>query len=329
MSDDWTPLVTLDLETASANAFAEVVRKFREMATAMPPLGPLDIETGWHTVYPEMAEEFLRRNDGNRKVSVSTVRKYAYSMLMDDWRETGQPLIFNTDGKMEDAQHRCWACYLSGASFKTLIVTDVKPQADLFAYIDDVKPRSAADALYTSGLDGISSHLAKAAQLSWRYDHKGVGVVTQPRTVQALNNREVLNYVRDHRGLNDVAQWVNANYPDAVKLIWDRAVAFFFAWRINEQCGSEALDDFLLQLTNESKLEADSAIAGLASRLQRDTGTLGEKMKDGHRLALLIKAFALHRAGKKVGKTGLALRDNEKYPRFEDLTAAPVADAAE
>lgn len=324
----WVPMVALDLETASERAFNDIQRKFKEKSAAAPPPDKFDLVTGWYEVTPETAEDFLRRNLGNRKVSLATVRKYAYSMSLGDWRRTGQPLIFNTDGKPEDGQHRCWASYLSGSSFGTLIVTDVEPQADLFAYIDDVKPRSAADALYTSGLDGLSNHLAKAAQLAWRYQYNGVGVGVQPRTVQGLNHREVLTYVREHPGLNEVAQWVNTNYPDAIKMIYDRSVAFFFAWRVNELFGPDALEEFFLALSNEAALEPDTPVAGLASRLQRDQSTLGEKLKDGHRLALLIKAFGMHRAHKRVGRHGLSMRDNEKYPRFEDITPA-TSEAAE
>ncbi|HEY2596980.1 MAG TPA: hypothetical protein VGJ79_00715, partial [Candidatus Dormibacteraeota bacterium] len=194
----WAPQVTLDLDTASDKAFQDTILKFKSLAsTSMTPLGPLGLKTGWYTVTPEMAEDFLRRNEANRKVSLPTVRKYAYSMLTDDWRKTGQPLIFNSDGKAEDLQHRCWACYLSGASFDTYIITDVEPQVDLFAYIDDVKPRSAADALYTSGLDGASGALAKATQLAWRYDHGVLGIVHQTR-IRALTSREVLHFVKDN-----------------------------------------------------------------------------------------------------------------------------------
>ena len=44
------------------------------------------------------------------------------------------------------------------------------------------------------------------------------------------------------------------------------------------------------------------------------------------RLALLIKAFNLHIAGKKVSRGGLHVKDNEKFPHIDPL---PMADAAD
>lgn len=326
---DWTPMVTLDLETASVKALEDIIRKFRDLSAAATPPAPLALENGWYMVTPQMAEDFLRRNEANRKVSLATVRKYAYSMETGDWRKTGQGLIFNKDGKAEDLQHRCWASYLGGHTFETFIVTDVEPQADLFAYYDDIKPRSTSDALYTSGLNGLSSPLSKAAQLAWRYDHNGVGVVTQPRVVVRLNPREVLKYVRSRPLMQEMAQRVVADYHTALKLISDPAVAFFFAWRVGERFGLDFLDEFYIALGSDpERLETDSAIAGLIQRLERDQGER-DHMKDGHRLALMIKAFSLHISGKKLGRKGsLSLLDNEKYPRIEDI-ALPAREAAQ
>src|ERR1700746_3791142 len=165
-NDDQPKLaVELDLETASSTAFFEAIEKFYAWSETQPPVGPLELANGWYEVTPFMAQDFLRRNECNREPRLSAVRKYFYSMGHDDWRRTGQGLVFDESGKMNEGQQRSFACYFGKVSFETLFVADVPVQPDLFAYYDDVKPRTAADALHTSGLDGIAPHIATAVEL--------------------------------------------------------------------------------------------------------------------------------------------------------------------
>jgi hypothetical protein len=147
----WTPAAELDLATASSPAFEECVDRFKQWVREQRPLGPLSIKTGWHTVTPEMAEEFLCRTAPNRRLSLMTIKKYARVMQREDWRPTGQPIIFDKDGKLQDAQHRLWACYLGRKSFPSFIVADAPVHEHMFAYLDDCKPRSASDAIRASG----------------------------------------------------------------------------------------------------------------------------------------------------------------------------------
>jgi hypothetical protein len=53
---------------------------------------------------------------------------------------------------------------------------------------------------------------------------------------------------------------------------------------------------------------------------------MGEKMGRPHRLALLIKAFLLHHAGKRISKKGLHLLDNEPFPQIEPSALAEAAE---
>jgi hypothetical protein len=79
------------------------------------------------------------------------------------------------------------------------------------------------------------------------------------------------------------------------------------------------LDDFMVPLGSGANLAEDSPILALRNRLLREAeedGTLNQP----RRLALVIKAFNLHIAGKRVtGRGGLYVRDNEKFPRLDDV----------
>jgi hypothetical protein len=310
--------VELDLQTASNSAFYDAIAKFYTWSEAQPPVGPLKITNGWHTVTPLMMQDFLRRNVSNRKPTLATVRRYNYSMVTDDWRKTGQGLVFDEAGKMNEGQQRGWACYFGKVGFETYIVTDAPVQEDMFAYYDDVKPRSAADALQTSGLNGIATHISMATQLSYRYENDALGILRQPK-IHRLNNREVLEYSRRQPSLTDVGHMIIATYGKAVTLIHHKGAAIFFADRVMTLYGRETLDGFMMPLGSGANLEEDSPILGLRNRL------LGEDRISRERcLALMIKAFNYHRIDRKLPKGGLYVRDNEKFPRLEAAVEAPA-----
>lgn len=76
------------------------------------PLGepqyPLPSEAQILLVSPEMASDWLshRTYDRNRKISKAIVGKYMADMKGGRWKTTRQGLIFDTDGKIIDGQHR-------------------------------------------------------------------------------------------------------------------------------------------------------------------------------------------------------------------------------
>jgi hypothetical protein len=241
-------------------------------------------------------------------------------MVNDQWRRTGQGLVFNTFGKLNEGQQRCWASYLGKVSFPTYVVTDAPDEPDLFAYYDDNAPRTEGDALHTSGLDGFANPLAQAVHLAWRYENGILGIFKQPK-VRKLNKREVLEYARSHPTLNENAHLVFPTYGKALSVIDHKGVALMFSDLVLSVHGPEALDDFLIPLGTGANLGENDPILGLRTRL------LQNDVDKERKLALLIKAFNLHRAGKTLGKRGLYVADNEAFPQLsvvgqEALTVA-------
>ena len=327
--DGWTAAVELNLDTAGASAFQETMTKFYEWSKTQPPLGPIGMQNGWHEITPQIAEDMLRRNSANRKVSLQAVKKYYNVMKIGGWRRTGQPMIVNREGKAEDLQHRAWASYLGKVSFTSYVITDVPAEPDMFAYIDDGKPRSAADALYTSGNNGLSGIIAGAVKLAWRYDNNAIGIFKQPR-IRDMSTPEVLDYARNNETLGAAAHLLMGSYPKAANVIGNKAVATFFTWKATEYHGSNVVDDFMIPLGSGANLDEDSPILALRNRLLRDSDGDDNDLKQPHRLALVIKAFNFFVAGTKMGKRRtLSLRDDEKYPRIETTTQLDLPQAAE
>jgi hypothetical protein len=321
---EWTPAFTIDLDRISALAFADLQVKFKQWCEDHPSV-PLELATGWHEITPEMAEQMLCHNARNRKVSLVAVKKYAQAMLAGNWKRTGQPILRNERGENEDGQHRLWASYLSQTSFPTFIVADVPDEEDLFAYIDDIKARSAADALYTSGLNGLSGTIATTITLAHRYEHDALSVMQKQPKLMSLTKKAVLDFARDHQDLSEAAHTLKTSYASAIKVIVDKSVAAFFAWKVLALYDAIVLGNFLEPLGSGANLADDDPILALRNRLFSSNRA---DLSKPHILALLIKGFNMHVTGQKIGKKGLHLRDNEKFPRFEDVIQ-PQADAAE
>ena len=62
------------------------------------------------TVTPELAREFVSHNLNNRRLSQKIVEIYASRMKKGKWEINNDDLGFDTEGRMLNGQHRCWAC---------------------------------------------------------------------------------------------------------------------------------------------------------------------------------------------------------------------------
>jgi hypothetical protein len=331
---EWAPAVRLDPKTASPAAFAETWKQFHDWAKKTPLLPMPFITDGWYNISPQMAEAALQRNDGNREVPFTQVKRYAQDMQDGDWQPTGESVVFDTSGKLRDGQTRLLAGYLNGTTFHCYVITTAPIVKNAFAYYDSGKNRTAGDALHTAGINGLSKAMASAAKnLLIRYDAGKLGALDQPR-FQAVNNRTVLNYVLDHHDLADAANEMFGTYPNAVKAIGDKskAVAVAFAWLVMRAYGRNVLHDFCTPLGTGANLTEDSPILAVRNALSHPD----EKLKDRTRLALLNKAFNMVQNDQRMPRSRrkpyevepLTIAHNEHFPRIE-APELPLNEAAE
>jgi hypothetical protein len=333
--DDWTPAVTLDLYSATSHTFAEIEARFKEWLKNQP-LPPLDATTGWEEITPRRAEAWLMRNYKNRKAVFAAIQAYSVPVINGHWMRTGQPIIFTNEGVLLDGQHRLWACYLANRPIPSFVVTDVPHHERLFAFIDNVRPRSGADALYIAGVDGFAPHINMVIKtLALRYDNgllRVRGVVPMP----APSPMDILAYVQEHPDLLEAAKLVHGNYKSAAKRLDDKLVATFLAWKIIGLHGEDALDRFMTALVSNSLPEGDP-VGALQKRLDRHERAKFASPKAAIRkdvlhtkdiLAYAIKAFNLMVIGRST--KGLTLLTDEAFPQLVDPSELPPqAEAAE
>ena len=122
-------------------------------------------------VSPELAKRWLGLNTANRNTKPTAIDKYGRDMsVVDGWLLTCQPIIFDSDNVLKDGQNRLLACVKSKATFRTLVVWGVDPNA--FEAMDRNVPRSISDILKVAGVHDANR---KSAVLSyiWRESRYG------------------------------------------------------------------------------------------------------------------------------------------------------------
>lgn len=109
--------------------------------------------TEYVAVTPRMAEEWLKANTGNRRISEAVVEAYAQDMRAGAWKLTHQGIGFDTNGRLVDGQHRLTAILKAGFPVMMAVTRGLSVSAQ--EVVDAQKPRSVADQL---GLvDGLPS----------------------------------------------------------------------------------------------------------------------------------------------------------------------------
>lgn len=120
------------------------------------------------TIGPDEARVMLHFNTGNRPLTASLVKTFAKDMTAGKWLLSGEPIIFSSEGVLNDGQHRLFAVLQSGAK----IVTDVRfgIERRAFQVTDLGKKRSTGDML---SIDDVTNAQACGAALRLLFDYEG------------------------------------------------------------------------------------------------------------------------------------------------------------
>jgi hypothetical protein len=308
---DWTPVVALDVMTATQKAFDEKHREFYRVTRDWPVRLDL-LTTGWHLVTPQTAEQLLL-GKANRHISLATVAYYARQMMEGKWKATGEPIIITSDGVMRDAYHRCWSSYLSGASFRTFVVTDVEPTPDLFAFIDNGKARTDTDALETAGMNGLSAIIAATVKIAVKYERGAYHPQSRTR-IPRMTPIEVLDYVRERPDLHDAVNVVISEHKQVLAELMPhkKDVACFAGWQITKGHSELITEEFFTDLGKEHTVQGPIGL--LRAKLMADADGRTDLSKK-EVLAFIIKAFNAWYEGRSMRR--LILGTDEPFPEFD------------
>lgn len=314
VSTGQTPLV-VDLTTLSGKTFQEIVAAFNQQTLDLGELPPFELPNGWYCLGPALQEYFLRRHrpDSNRDPGLGTVQYYGRQMGKDDWKPTGESIIFNQEGLGTNGQHREWAGLLGRHKFVSYVVADAPPLANAFAYLDNVKARNQAEALKTARLNGTASLLARLVNIIVNYE-AGVFTCAKKKRSERLSPHDVLTFVNKNPLTRRAAHLTASEYKGACTAVGHDEVVAFMSFKLLSLFGDETSDQFMedVELDNElaPDLDAGRAIRTFLARQRKTADPLPKHMI----LAHLIKGFNLWIEGTPVKRVTVASDDD--FPTF-------------
>lgn len=126
------------------------------------------IQIAEQLVTPEVALEWLTANTHNRTVSKKHVGMLAALMSRNEFAFVGDPIRFDTEGRLLDGQHRLHAIVESETSHRMVIVRGLDPESQ--TYMDAGRKRSSGDQLAVAlGIRNANRAAAIArTYLMWR-----------------------------------------------------------------------------------------------------------------------------------------------------------------
>lgn len=289
-------------QKGETGVFYDANEKFAAWSKTHYPLPPLQLKDGWHEIGPVLAEQLLMRNvhGANRRPSLPQIRYYIKQMKAGLWPRTGQPLIFDADGNLIDGQHRLIASILGKTTFSTYVVTNVPKHPNLFAYIDNGKVRSLADALQTAGCT-YAPAVVNIIDWGVAYDNN-LFAGDKKRGAPRMTPVEILGAATQYPHAEDAATLTVQSFAEAAKLI-DKRVVGFMTMKILDIYGDETLaESFWEQVTGEVDSPPDGAAAALGELMKKEALKNFDAMSAIPRLANTIIAFNLWMRGELPSK---------------------------
>lgn len=272
-----------------------------------PDLGDYMIEVAIVVLTTTLARAFLV-SELNRPLSRQNLGFIVDDILGDNFKFTGEPIIFDEEGRGRNGQHRCHAVIKTGRPIVTLAIRGI--DADAFDYMDRNKVRSNADVL---GIHNEKAYclLASAAAYMWRLDN---GLLHTPKGPRPDGTLET---VKRHPLLRDGCAFAN-DPANRTRLLPGGIIAFFYAAAL-EACGDrDSVEAFLKAICTGADVPNGSPVFLLRRLLENDIAR-PSRMPGTLIVAYLIKTWNTRRIGKSV-KFLKYVPDVEPYPtiRRED-----------
>lgn len=248
--------------------------------------------TTYINVTPAQAQEWLKQNTSNRKLSKVAVEKYRRDMEAGRWKLTHEGIAFDSDGVIVDGQHRLMAVSQMPGDFtlKLSVTFNLEPVAR--KYVDQGRKRDGAGNLQMAGIKNATATAAAArlillheSGLLFRDNHLRQ-MITVPHVEEWVeNNMGLVNFANDHHRMI-----TSTNLTPSTS-----RATFFILSRVD----AEATVKFFHTLGTGLELAADDPIYSLRSRLLTIATKKARKPATRDEMGAVIKTWNLWRDGKK------------------------------
>lgn len=240
-------------------------------------------------VTPTMAQEWLDKNSSNRPLRETTVKRLARDMIKDNWKITGDPIKFDTNGDLMDGQHRLSAILESGKTVEMSVAYDVPVEA--MEALDTGVKRTLSDLLHWKG-ETNTNHLAAAIRLGYRWQH---GQLFNYGNM--MSHAEALDWYAHNP---NIKEHFTTAARVSKKLKVPLPVILAFMHRVMLIDPDEA-QGFMEQIEyGENVLSGDPAYALRNWLFNQATARHGHRPRSEHYLAMFVKAWNFFIKGESV-----------------------------
>lgn len=259
------------------------------------------MKTEIRTITPSIAKEMLKRNFSNRKKSKSHIEFLADQMISGQWQFDGQPMRFDTFGRLLDGQHRLSAIIESECKIDFLVVSGIDEQA--FQVMDTGKRRSGSDSLSAMGIQ-YPNEIAAVAKMVMRLKKNEFDQARLKAT-----NTDIINWYEENKEIDVIVKQADSLKKQFSGVMTTSLIATLI-YLFNEKSVIHS-ELFMNQLCNGLAMNTNNPIHVLRKKLIEDRiskSSLPLKEK----LALIFKAWNFYR----LNKTCKVIRWNKETEKF-------------
>lgn len=272
-------------------------------------------------VTPRIAKDWLAKNlDNNRPTRERVIDKYAADMTEGLWKETGETIKFNVEGKLIDGQHRLHAIIKSKQTM-TLWVAYGLP-IESFTAIDTGSSRRFADLLH---FEGTPYGIRVGGIVKWVDNYENGNPMNYGGTRTASSTQLWERFRKDETHFIEAAK-----HASDLKRVVDATLAGGMAYYLFNKIDEQTTHAFFESLKTGANLNGKSPILVLRNRLISQSKT-GERLNTGERLSLYIRAWnnyirdtpvsVLYQIGTDRKKLG-----NNNFPRIDTVKQSKMID---
>lgn len=262
-------------------------------------------------ITPAIAAFYLSKNIKNRKISERHIKKLAKEMTNGKWVLNGEPIQFDSKGRLLNGQHRLSAIILSNVAVKMLVVTGIEDE-NAFATIDQNSlSRGAHTVLQMKGVLNatIMTSISKKL-LHWNTTKDKFTFSFNTTAYKEVSSSDIVDFYEENE--KDIL-FIYESVRDAKVLKTCAArSALIAALIICYQANAAIAPMFITMLRNGIGLQEDSPVLLLREKLTYSVPKEGGRLWDLEVMALTIKAFNSY--SERKSRKLLRWSANEKFP---------------
>lgn len=250
-------------------------------------------------VTPEMAAAWLQEcNDfPNRRFNPAKAERWRKLMAAGQWLETPEPIIFDTNGKILNGQHRLAAVVSSGVTIKFWVHPGASPR--IFPALDSGDRRQAGEVIFPGQAKYAGLVAGGARVLSAVHTYHAERRIVGDRGVynRSMEVREVLAIVSAWPELERYAPMVELCYRHARI---NKPMHLALAAMASRTAFEGALEPWFDGMAEGADLGTYDARRHLRNRYLKDAVLLGSSARRPKAWGLLAKAWNAYATGKEV-----------------------------